>query len=372
VTLAACIAVPTALLAVQRGAVAPYIVASGLQLAPQPGSCRPAPLAVRAGAVLVVGLPEVTQATDPLIREVLDAGVSGVFVAASNVRTGAQLRALLAGVRAQSDHSLLVATDAESGRVSALRDVIGTGPSSRRLARERTPAQVASYASELGAQLRDLGVTLDLAPVLDLDDGRWDGVIGDRSFGTDPDRVALYAEAFRDGLSSVGVLAAVKHFPGQGRSGTDTHLHQASVDTPVAGLTADLAPFRRLIDAGAPVVMMSHLDLTALGGALPASLSPPAYALLRSTGFTGVAMTDSLGMGAVNGRWDFPEAAVRAIAAGADLAFATDGRQAGRMRDALVAAVGSGRLSEARLDEAVARVVRILPGEPRRLTCPTG
>ena len=86
-------------------------------------------------------------------------------------------------------------------------------------------------------------------------------------------------------------------------------------------------------------------------------------------GFQGVAMTDSLGMGAVNLRWDFPEAAVRAIEAGADAALATDGNQAVRMRDALVEAVRTGRLPEARLSEAAARVTALAGGDPEAMSC---
>jgi beta-N-acetylhexosaminidase len=92
--------------------------------------------------------------------------------------------------------------------------------------------------------------------------------------------------------------------------------------------------------------------------------------LLRDTGFDGVAVTDSLGMGAVNLRWPFPEAAVLAVSAGADLALATDGSQAGGMRDALVAAVRSGRLPERRLDEAVTRVLRLRGEDPASMVCP--
>jgi beta-N-acetylhexosaminidase len=142
------------------------------------------------------------------------------------------------------------------------------------------------------------------------------------------------------------------------------------VDTPVADLVArDLVPFQKLIDDGARVVMMNHLDYTNLGGDVPASLSPAAYALLRSMGFDGAAITDSLGMGAVNTRWDFPKAAVRAIAAGADGAFATDGRQAVRMRDAIVAAVQSGVLPESRVNEAATRMARLAGADVRALTC---
>ena len=162
----------------------------------------------------------------------------------------------------------------------------------------------------------------------------------------------------------------VKHFPGQGRSTTDTHAEAAVVDTSLEELRAtDLLPFQRAIDAGAPVVMLNHLGYGALDADLPASLSPKAYALLREMGFEGVAMTDSLGMGAINLRWDFPEAAVRAIEAGADAALATDGNQAERMRAALVEAVTSGRLPEDRLNEAAARVTALAGGDPMAMSC---
>jgi beta-N-acetylhexosaminidase len=373
-TLAAFVALPVTLLAIDQ----PTVAAAAAAVVPSPAavatvvapSCIPAPLATRAGAVLVVGLPGVTTADEETARSVTEVGVSGVFLAASNVRSAEQIRSLVAGLRARSPRPIRVMTDAESGRVSVLRAVIGGGISPRRMARQKTPEQVQGLAAELGTRLKDLGVDLDLAPVLDLDDGPSAGIIGDRSFGTDPEVVTTYATAFRAGLAQAGVDAAVKHFPGQGRSGADTHIRKAVVETPVAELRMhDLVPFQHLIDSGSDVVMMNHLDYTDLGGDVPASLSPSAYALLRSMGFNGVAITDSLGMGAVNTRWDFPQAAVRAIAAGADAAFATDGRQAVRMRDALVAAVRKGSLSELRLNEAAARMARLSGADVHALTC---
>jgi beta-N-acetylhexosaminidase len=373
-TLAAFIALPVGLLAADHPGVASAAAAT---VVPSPAAatrvvppCVPAPLATRAGAVLMVGLPGVTSADEETAKTVTDVGVSGIFLAASNVRDVDQVRDLVTGLQARSKRPLIVTTDAESGRVSVLRTVIGGGPSPRRLARQMTPEQVQAFAGDLGARLKDLGVTLDLAPVLDLDDGPYAGIIGDRSFGTDPEKVTTYATAFRAGLQQAGIDGAVKHFPGQGRSGADTHIRPAVVDTPVADLVArDLVPFQKLIDDGARVVMMNHLDYTNLGGDVPASLSPAAYALLRSMGFDGAAITDSLGMGAVNTRWDFPQAAVRAIAAGADGAFATDGRQAVRMRDAIVAAVRSGVLPESRVNEAATRMARLAGADVRALTC---
>ncbi len=333
-------------------------------------ACTPAPLEQRAAAVLVVGIPGVTTADDPLGQSVVDLGVGGLFLSEPNVESAAQVRALVDGLRSRAGRPLLVSTDEESGRVAVTREIVGAGPSPRRLAREQTPEQVREYAAGIGSRLIEAGIDLDLAPLLDLDDGPYSGIVGDRSFSADPATAAEYGLAFSAGLLDAGVTPTVKHFPGQGRSTTDTHAEGAVVEATVEELrSTDLLPFQEAIDAGVPVVMLNHLGYSALDPDLPASLSPTAYALLREMGFEGVAMTDSLGMGAVNLRWDFPEAAVRAIEAGADVALATDGNQALGMRDAIVEAVRSGRLSEERLTEAAARVTALAGGDTQAMSC---
>lgn len=344
---------------------------SGTAVAASPTlSCAPAPLTKRAAAVLVVGIPGVTRADEALGQTVVDLGVGGLFLSEPNVESAEQVKALVDGLRARAGRPLLVSTDEESGRVAVTREIVGAGPSPRRLARQMTPAQVREFAAGIGERLAEVGVDLDLAPLLDLDAGPYSGIIGDRSFSADPATAAEYGLAFSAGLVDAGVTPTVKHFPGQGRSTTDTHAEAAVVDAPLEELRGtDLLPFQSAIDAGAPVVMLNHLGYAALDADLPASLSPKAYALLREMGFEGVAMTDSLGMGAVNLRWDFPEAAVRAIEAGADAALATDGNQAVRMHAALVQAVESGRLPEERLNEAAARVTALAGGDPVAMSC---
>jgi beta-N-acetylhexosaminidase len=333
-------------------------------------SCEPAPLAQRAGAVLVVGLPGVTTADDPLVREVLDAGVSGVFLVQENVQSAEQVRALADGLRAAAGRPLLVSTDEEGGKVSVTRTLLGRSPTPRDLAARRTPQEVRQAARALGGSLAQLGFDLDLAPSLDLDGGPAGGIIGSRSFSADPSTAAEYGVAFAAGLADSGVRPTVKHFPGHGRSTVDTHLEAAVVQAPLDELRqTDLLPFQRAVEAGVPVVMTNHLQYAEFDEGLPASLSPQAYALLRDMGFRGVAITDSLGMGAVHTRWDFPVSAVMAISAGADLALGKDGRRAGEMRDAIVAAVRSGELPEARLDEAAARATALAGGDPEALTC---
>jgi beta-N-acetylhexosaminidase len=333
-------------------------------------TCTPAPLEQRAAAVLVVGLPGVTRADEPLAQQVVGLGVGGVFLAGGNAESAEQVSALTAGLRAAAARPVLVATDEESGRVAHMREVVGPGPSPRRMAAQGSPDDVRARAVATGQALSAVGVGLDLAPVLDLDDGPAAGVIGDRSFSADPEEAAAYGLAYARGLADAGVASAVKHFPGHGRSAVDSHRESSLVDAGLDQLVAtDLLPFQRAVDAGTPVVMLNHVQYSALDPELPASLSPRAYTLLREMGFRGVAMTDSVGMGAVNRRWDFPDAAVRAVAAGADAVLATDGNHAVRMRDGLVEAVQSGLLPEARLSEAAARVTALAGGDPVALSC---
>lgn len=332
--------------------------------------CVPAPLAQRAAQVLVVGLPEVISVEDPLAQELTTLGVGGVFISDSNVHDAEQIRSLLLGLRTASQLPLLVTTDEEAGRVSTFRPVIGPTSSPRTLAARNTPEEVREFARGLGEQLAQVGITSDLAPVADLDGGPSQGVIGDRSFSADPLIAMEYAQAFATGLSDAGVVPVVKHFPGHGAPDGDVHRRAAQVDTPLEQLLGtDVLPFVALIDAGAPVVMLSHVTYTDIDPRRPASVSPATYTLLRDLGFEGVAMTDSVGMGAIHRRWKFPRASVMAVRAGADAVLATDGRQAPAMVDALVRAVDAGRLSEFRLNEAAARMLALKGVDPVEMTC---
>ncbi len=338
--------------------------------ADQAAACVPAPLEQRAGQVLVVGLPGVIVSSDPIVGEVLDVGVGGVLLTEPNVESSAQVAQLASDLRARAGRPLVVVTGEESGRVSTFRELFGPSPSARTLAATLSPSQVRAAAEEVGSNLAALGIDVDLAPVVDLDAGPANGVIGDRSFSADPATAATYGLAWARGLAAGGVRPTAKHFPGHGRVTEDSHLQLATVDVTVEELSAtDLQPFAALIDAGVPLVMLEHVAYTAFDPDLPASLAPGAYQLLRDMGFEGVAITDSVGMGAVNLRWPFPEAAVMAVGAGADAVLTTDGSQARVMRDALVDAVRSGRLDEQRLDEAAGRTMALAGGDTEALVC---
>jgi beta-N-acetylhexosaminidase len=333
-------------------------------------ACKPASLDDRVAQVLVVGLPDITDASDPVAQEVLKLGVGGVLLTGGNVVSRSQVTTLVRDLRRQSRHPIVVSTDEETGRVTSFGHLLGASRSARRIAREETPAAMRQEARELASSLSAMGVDLNLAPVADLDDGPYSGIIGDRSFSADPSVTSEFALAFAAGMADGKVRSTAKHFPGHGSATGDDHTGRVTAKATLEDLMAtDVAPFGDLIKAGVPVVMMANVDYTALDSDLPASLSPKAYQLLRRMGFTGVAITDSVGMGAVNQRWDVAEAAVAAIKAGADGVLVTDGSMAKHQVRALIQAVNRGVLPEARLNQAAARMTALAGGDPMKFAC---
>lgn len=332
--------------------------------------CTRASLEDRAGLVLVVGLPGVTEPDDPLVDQLAAAGVGGVMLRDENIVDEEQAVELVTGLRARLGEHLLVAIDDEGGRVTSMRALDQPIHSARTLA-QLGPEQTTEFASEMGELAASIGVDWVFAPVADLDDGPAQGVIGDRSFGSDPALVTEMAGAFAEGLRGEGLAVTVKHFPGHGGSG-DPHLGAAVDGSTLADLeAADLIPFAALIDDGAEAVMVGHVAYPEIWGDEPASLVPGAYELLRKKGFEGVAITDSLGMGAVHARYGFEVAPAMALGAGADAVLVNQGDQIDALHRGVVEAVRSGQLDEARLDEAVGRVLALRGQPSEEIVCPS-
>lgn len=341
--------------------------AAGLAAVPS-SDCEAGSLPLRAGLVLVVGLPHVTDADHPLVDRLASVGVGGVMLRDENFVDVEQAEELVDDLRDRLGEHLLVAVDEEGGRVTSLRALDHVTPSARRLG-VAGPEAAAEAGAELAEVLREIGVDWVFAPVVDLDDGPFDGVIGDRSFGADPDTVTETAGAFADELRDAGIAVTVKHFPGHGGEG-DPHVEMTS-DPSTRGtlLSEDVVAFDALIADGAETVMVGHVSYPRVWGTLPASLEPGAYELLRSRGFEGLAVTDALGMGAVHARWGFLDAPAMAIAAGADAALVNQGERAEELLLGLVAAVERGDLSEERLDEAVGRVLDLRGEDHAGILC---
>ncbi|MBB6050055.1 glycoside hydrolase family 3 N-terminal domain-containing protein [Armatimonas rosea] len=269
------------------------------------------------------------------------------------------VRAMLDALQALAKTPLLIATDQEGGRVARF----GTAPFTPAPAAAALESTEAAYASALqtGRELATVGVNMNFAPVADINSNPENPVIGDRSFGTTPEAVTPKLLAQLQGYTDSGILSCLKHFPGHGDTSTDSHFLLPTLPHTLATLEArELAPFRAGIAAGAPAVMTAHILFPALDTALPATMSPAILTgLLRETlGFQGLIVTDCLEMRAVADHWGTAQAALAAVKAGADLVLVCHTLERQRETyETLLAAARSGELSEARLNEAVTRVL---------------
>ena len=248
----------------------------------------------------------------------LDRGLAGVLLMAQNVGSRDQLRSVTSQLR-EHNPQVLIAADEEGGIVTRVEAAAGSSyPGNAALGAIDDVELTRRVAASIGAMLADRGISVDLAPVADTDVNPANPVIGVRSFGARPDRVAAHTAAFVRGLQAAGVAACAKHFPGHGRTDTDSHLELPSVAATLPELVAtDLAPFRAAIAAGVESVMTAHVLFPAIDS-VPATMSRRLlHDVLRTElGFDGVVITDALDMAAIAGR---PEGPVAALAAGADL-----------------------------------------------------
>lgn len=258
---------------------------------------------------------------------------------------------------------LAVSVDEEGGRVSRLKSLIGRSPSARELARSQSVDQVYHLALERGHAMQQLGITVDLAPVVDVTDASDDTVIGDRSFSADPQTVTAYAGAYAQGLREAGVLPVLKHFPGHGRASGDSHT--GGVTTPPLGdlQNRDLVPYRALLVTTPVGVMLGHLQVPGLTGAQPASLSPAAVQLLRTGNgydgppFGGPVFSDDLSsMAAITERYGVAEAVLRSLQAGTDIALWVSTAEVSAVLDRLEQALAAGELTMPAVDASVVRV----------------
>jgi beta-N-acetylhexosaminidase len=309
-----------------------------------------------------------TEPTDALASLVADRHLGNVVYFARNVDSPAQLARLSGDLRARmrganAGAPPLLAIDQEGGVVSRL-DWGTTLPGAMAVGGTDDPDLARRAGAAVGAELATLGVTMNLAPVLDVNYDPDNPVIGVRSFGEDPERVATLGAATARGLQSAGVLACGKHFPGHGDTATDSHRTLPTVEHDRERLErVELPPFTRAIGAGVGAVMTAHVAFPALTGRadLPATLAKPVgTGLLREAlGYDGLVVTDCLEMAAVADGVGTAEGAVRAVEAGCDLLTVSHTPDVQRAAMAAVReAVVTERIDVARLDRSVERVLR--------------
>ena len=300
--------------------------------------------------------------TDDALSIVQNEEIGGIFVGSWTDQSMLTNREV-PQVASASKLPLMVTIDEEGGRVSRVADILGPDPSARKTAQTMAVEQTYQMALERGRGLKDLGITVNYAPDVDVSSQPDDSVIGDRSYSDDPQTVVAYAGAYAQGMRDAGIFPVIKHFPGHGSASGDSHRGEVTTPPLQDLIASDLIPFRELSGTGVGV-MMGHLEVPGLTEpGTPASISPAAVALLRdgvgygAAPFTGPVFTDDLsGMQAITGRYDIADAVQAALVAGVDQALWLTTDDVPRVLDHLEQAVASGELPQTRVDQAVVTV----------------
>jgi len=316
-------------------------------------------------AAQVVAVP-VEEADVGAVAAEVSQGVGGVllFGATAPADLGSELTSMEStapgGIRP------FVMTDEEGGGVQRMANLVGSIPWARQMGSTMTPAQIQSLAESVGKAMLQQGVTMDLAPVLDVDGGDGPNATdpdGWRSFSDDVTTATSDGLAFAAGLEAAGVIPVVKHFPGLGGASGNTDDGPASTLPYSTLMGSGLLPFEAAVSARLPAVMVSNATVPGLT-TVPASLSASVIqgVLVGQLHYQGLILTDSLDALAISDLGiSVAQASVEAIAAGADMILFSSGDPAqvlGSIQAAMVAGVADGELSKAELVGAAGKVLR--------------
>ena len=317
-----------------------------------------------AGALLMVGLPGPTldDSTRQLISE---EGVSNFIIFARNIENPEQLKklcsALAAACRTAGLPDSLVSIDQEGGSVTRLPEPWTRFPDARLLAESTEPEQaLTDYARVSSRELLEMGINMNMAPVLDVCPAGEGYFMERRSLGDDPTAVARLGSLVITEMQQAGVAACGKHFPGLGGAKLDPHLVLPTVDRQRSQLLAeDLMPFQAATESGVAALMTSHTIYRDIDPELPATLSATIMTgILREyMKYDGLVITDDLEMGAIENEMTVAAAALQSFEAGADLLLICHDHDKIRETINLLArAIGEGRLSGARISSAIGRI----------------
>ena len=289
------------------------------------------------------------------IHQALALGVGGFIIFGG---TAEAVRALSARLRSEAGRPLLLAADLERGAGQQF-DGLTQFPPPRALTALDRP-EVTRWAGEVTArEARGVGINWVFAPVADLDLLPENPIIQTRAFAAEPLLAARHVAAWIEGCQAGGALACAKHYPGHARTSADSHITLPVVSASREQLAVDMVPFRAAMGAGVASLMTAHVSYPALDpSGLPATLSSTIIGELRLGGFDGLVVSDALIMEAALAGRSEADAAVAALVAGVDILLYPQDTAA--VAAALGAALASGRLPVARVDEARGRYERAL------------
>jgi len=308
-----------------------------------------------------------TSVSEDLRRLVREYKVGNVILFKDNIESSSQARALCRDIQAlvkdETGYPAFIAIDQEGGAVTRLPEDMVNVPGAMALASSGNKDNVSLAAKITAAELRRIGVNLNLAPVLDVNCNPANPVIGNRSFAPNAADAASFAVAAIKAYAEEGLMCCGKHFPGHGDTAVDSHLDLPLVDRSLDELEArELVPFRAAIEAGIPAIMTTHILFPQIEiEKVPATMSGKILkGLLRQRlGFSGLIISDAMEMRAIKDYYGIPQGCVSALAAGVDIVYVCHEAQdmeAG-LRE-IISACEDGRIDAKELDASAERVLR--------------
>ena len=312
----------------------------------------------------LTGVSQVTASGETTKRCLSETPVSGIIYLQPNLQNYEQTKAMLFNVQEIAMEvegiPLFLCVDEEGGRVLRIGGNEAFGiKKALPMADITSKAEAHTAGSYIGSYLSDLGFNVDLAPVCDVLTNPDNQVIGNRSFGSDADIVRDYAREFSNGLREHGILSTYKHFPGHGATADDTHEGFAYTDKSLDELLEnELIPFADADNAGADMVMVSHISVPKiLGEDSPCSLSyfMVTEVLKQRLGYSGLVVTDAMNMGAITDTYEADEAVVMAIKAGNDLILAPENLESAI--NEVMEKVNLNEIDEEQINSSVKRII---------------
>lgn len=289
--------------------------------------------------------------------------VGGLIYFKQNIQSKEQITDMLANTTSMSKYPIFLGVDEEGDSVARVADALKLDKidSCAKIGESGDANNAYEAYKTVGSYLMEYGFNLNFAPVADVLTNPDNEAIGKRSFGSDADVVSSMVAASIKGLEETGVIACMKHFPGQGDVDADTHEGLASTDKTLEQLReTELKPFASGIEAGAQMIMIGHAAYPSItGDNTPASLSKDIITdiLREELGYNGVVITDALNMSAVSEYYDSATAAVMALKAGADMVLMPENFE--EAYQGVLDAVADGTISEARINDSLSRIYKI-------------
>lgn len=294
--------------------------------------------------------------------------VGGFILLGQNIRDSKQALTLVNSLKdintiSNNQIPLFIAIDQEGGRVNRMPGEFSKLPTNRAIGQVDNADFSFKIGTVLGEELKQFGMNVDFAPVLDINSNPKNPVIGDRSFGVNADIVSTLGVQTMKGIQSQGIISGVKLFPGHGDTSVDSHIGLPLVNNDINRLNSfELVPFKEAINNGADIVMVAHILLPKIDPNNPASFSKIIITdiLRNNLKYNGVVITDDMTMGAITKNYDIKASAVKSLNAGSDIILVChDFNSELTVINGIKAAVKDGTIDEKSLDDKVYRILKL-------------